>query len=69
MSIFSFPIHYCGISMIEVITSNYTVLSVGHINFGQYVYVYIHKCMISTIWKIGDDSRLLRGLIKSATDL
>jgi len=68
MSIFSFPLHYCGISMMEVITSNYTLLPVGHMNFGQYVY--IHKCMILTIWKIGDDSRLLlRGLIKSATDL
>ena len=67
MSIFSFPLHYCGISMMEVITSNYTVLPVGHMNFGQYVY--IHKCMISTIWKIGDDSHLLRGLIQSATDL
>ncbi len=67
MSIFSFPLHYCGISMMEVITSKYTVLPVGHMNFGHYVY--IHKCMISTIWKIGDDSRLLRGLIESATDL
>ena len=68
MSKFIFPLHCCGISMIEVITSNYTGLPVvGHMNFGQYVY--IHKCMISTIWKIGDDSRLLRGLIKSATDL
>ena len=66
MSIFSFPLHYCGISMMEVITSNYTGLPVGHLNFGQYVY--LHKCMISTIWRIGDDSRLLRGLIKSATD-
>ena len=53
--------------MMEVISSNYTVLPVGHMSFGQYVYV--HKCMISTIWKIGDDSRLFRGLIESATDL
>jgi hypothetical protein len=67
MSIFSFPLHYCGISMIEIIPSNYTVLPVGHMNFGQYVY--IHKCMISTIRRIGDDSRLLRGSINSATDL
>ena len=67
MSIFSFALHYCGTPMIEVIPSKYTVLPVGHMNLGQYVY--IHKCMISTIWKIGDDSRLLRGLIKSATDL
>ena len=53
--------------MIEIIPSKYTVLSVGHVNFGQYVYM--HKCMISTIWKIGDDYRLIGGLIKSATDL